>query len=178
MRSIWKRTNRKNCTRAPQRRRPVLPNRRRARLRGCKWWRLLHWFGLALLHLRLRRLAKGRRPDRGMLMLQWGPEFDNGSRRKCRMARPVILFSQQWTDLPLEQLTAKASEWGYQGLELACSGDHFEVSRAVSEDGYCQKKLELLSQSDLGLAVLSCHGVSQAVCDPVDRRHRELVPEH
>ena len=65
------------------------------------------------------------------------------------MPRPVILFTQQWTDLPLEELVQKASEWGYQGLELACWGDHFEVQRALSEEGYCQRKLELLARADL-----------------------------
>ena len=65
------------------------------------------------------------------------------------MPRPVILYSGQWTDLPLEELSQKASEWGYQGLELACWGDHFEVQRALSEEDYCPKKLELLSKYDL-----------------------------
>ena len=60
------------------------------------------------------------------------------------MARPVILFSGQWADLPLEELAQKVGEWGYQGLELCCWGDHFEVQRALSEDDYCQQKLDLL----------------------------------
>ena len=94
------------------------------------------------------------------------------------MPRPVILFSQQWTDLPLEELVQKASEWGYQGLELACCGDHFEVQRALSEEGYCQKKLELLARADLSLPVLSCHRVGQAVCDRIDARHQNLVPDY
>src|SRR5262245_55076677 len=94
------------------------------------------------------------------------------------MARPVILFSQQWTDLPLDEVVQKAAEWGYQGLELACSGDHFEVQRALSEEGYCQKKIELLARADLSLPVLSCHRVSQAVCDSIDVRHRMLVPDY
>ena len=53
------------------------------------------------------------------------------------MARPVILFSGQWTDLPLEELVPQVAEWGYQGLDLCCWGDHFEVQRALSEDDYC-----------------------------------------
>ncbi|HLJ96400.1 MAG TPA: sugar phosphate isomerase/epimerase [Gemmataceae bacterium] len=94
------------------------------------------------------------------------------------MARPVILFSQQWTDLPLEELVRQAGEWGYQGLELACWGDHFEVQRAVSEQGYCQQKLDLLTRADLSLPVLSCHQVGQAVCDRVDGRHQQLLPDY
>lgn len=94
------------------------------------------------------------------------------------MPRPVILFSQQWTDLPLEELAQKASDWGFQGLELACSGDHFEVQRALSEPGYGQRKLELLARADLSLPVLSCHPVGQVICDRVDARHQALLPDY
>jgi sugar phosphate isomerase/epimerase len=94
------------------------------------------------------------------------------------MTRPVILFSQQWTDLPLEEVVQKAAEWGYQGLELACWGDHFEVQRALSEEGYGARKLEFLAASDLGLPVLSCHRVGQAVCDLIDARHQQLLPDY
>ena len=48
------------------------------------------------------------------------------------MPRPIILFTGQWTDLPLEELCQKASAWGYQGLDLCCWGDHFEVQRALA----------------------------------------------
>jgi sugar phosphate isomerase/epimerase len=94
------------------------------------------------------------------------------------MARPIILFSGQWADLPLEELAPQAAEWGYQGLELACWGDHCEVQRALSEDDYGPKKLALLSRSELAVPVLAAHRVSQAVCDPIDDRHRELVPDY
>ena len=43
------------------------------------------------------------------------------------MGRPVTLFTGQWADLPLEELAQKAAGFGYDGLELACWGDHFEV---------------------------------------------------
>ena len=94
------------------------------------------------------------------------------------MPRPVILYTGQWTDMPLEELAQKAGEWGYQGLELACWGDHFEVQRALSEDDYCQRKLELLGKHDLTTLVLSCHRVGQAVCDPIDARHQKLLPDY
>ena len=48
------------------------------------------------------------------------------------MARSVTLFTGQWADLPLEDLAAKAAGWGFDGLELACWGDHFEVDRALA----------------------------------------------
>jgi sugar phosphate isomerase/epimerase len=94
------------------------------------------------------------------------------------MPRQCILFSGQWTDLPLEELTPKVSEWGYQGLELCCWGDHLEVQRALSEADYCQAKLDLLARYDLSVLVVSNHRVGQAVCDPIDQRHRGLLPDY
>ena len=62
------------------------------------------------------------------------------------MTRPVTLFTGQWADLPLETIASKAREWGFDGLELACWGDHFDVSRALSEEGYCQGRRDLPAQ--------------------------------
>ena len=59
------------------------------------------------------------------------------------MARPVTLFTGQWADLPLEDMCRKASDFGYQGFELACWGDHFEVNKAVADPGYCAAKRDL-----------------------------------
>jgi sugar phosphate isomerase/epimerase len=94
------------------------------------------------------------------------------------MPRPVLLFSGQWTDLPLEELAQKAAEWGYQGLELCCWGDHFEVQRALSEDDYCQAKVDLLVRHDLTIPVLANHRVGQAVSDRIDGRHQALLPDY
>jgi sugar phosphate isomerase/epimerase len=94
------------------------------------------------------------------------------------MARPIILFSGQWTDLPFEQFVAKVSDWGYQGVELCCWGDHFEVQRAVSEEEYCQAKLDFLTRYELTAGVLATHRVGQAICDPIDIRHKDLLPDY
>ncbi|HZU36541.1 MAG TPA: sugar phosphate isomerase/epimerase [Gemmataceae bacterium] len=94
------------------------------------------------------------------------------------MARSVVLFTSPWADVTLEEVAQKASEWGYQGLELCCWGDHFEVQRALSEADYCQQKINLLAQYDLTALVLSNHRVGQAVGDVVDARHQGLVPEY
>src|SRR5262245_20424918 len=94
------------------------------------------------------------------------------------MARPVILYTGQWTDLPVEELAQKAAEWGFQGLELSCWGDHFEVQRALSEESYCQGKLDLLARHDLTVPVLSNHRVGQAVGDAIDARHQKLLPDY
>jgi sugar phosphate isomerase/epimerase len=94
------------------------------------------------------------------------------------MPRPVILFTGQWTDMPLEELAQKAAEWGFQGLELTCWGDHFEVQRALGEDDYCQDKLAALARHDLSTIVLSNHRVGTAVCDRLDERHQRLLPDY
>lgn len=93
------------------------------------------------------------------------------------MARPVTLFTGQWADLPLETLAQKASTWGFDGLELACWGDHFDVERALSEDGYVQGRRDLLAKYGLQVFAISNHLVGQAVCDRIDERHRSIVPE-
>src|SRR5437660_10670693 len=94
------------------------------------------------------------------------------------MARPVILFTGQWTDLPLEELIPRVAEWGYQGLDLCCWGDHFEVQRALSAADYCQHKLDLFNRHDLAVPVVSSHRVGQAVADPIDARHQGLLPDY
>lgn len=93
------------------------------------------------------------------------------------MPRPITLFTGQWADMPLEVLAEKASDWGYDGLELACWGDHFEVDRALSEDAYCKERIDLLAQHDLSCYAISNHLVGQAVCDPIDSRYRAILPE-
>ena len=65
------------------------------------------------------------------------------------MARPVTLFTGQWADLPLEVLAEKAASWGYDGLELACWGDHFEVDKALADDKYCKAKRDMLKKHGL-----------------------------
>jgi sugar phosphate isomerase/epimerase len=92
------------------------------------------------------------------------------------MARPVTLFTGQWADLPLEELAAKAAGWGFDGLELACWGDHFEVDRALAEGDYVREKRALLDRHGLGCWALGAHLVGQAVCDPIDSRHEGVLP--
>ncbi|MDA1016405.1 MAG: sugar phosphate isomerase/epimerase [Planctomycetota bacterium] len=94
------------------------------------------------------------------------------------MARPVTLFTGQWADLKLEELCRKARDFGYDGLELACWGDHFEVDKALSDDTYCAKKRELLKKHDLQLFAISNHLVGQAVLDNIDARHKSILPEY
>jgi sugar phosphate isomerase/epimerase len=92
------------------------------------------------------------------------------------MPRPVTLFTGQWADLPLAELAPKARSFGYDGLELACWGDHFEVGRALEEPDYCASRRELLAQHGLSVWAISNHLVGQMVCDPNDHRSDGWVP--
>lgn len=94
------------------------------------------------------------------------------------MSRPVTLFTGQWADLSLDDLCRKASEFGYQGLELACWGDHFEVDKALADDDYCAQQRELLDRYDLQCHAISAHLVGQAVCDRIDQRHKDVLPDY
>ena len=90
------------------------------------------------------------------------------------MARPVTLFTGQWADLDIETMCQKAKAFGYDGIELACWGDHFEVDKANAS--YCKSKRQLLEQYDLQLFSISNHLVGQAVCDNIDERHQLILP--
>ena len=92
------------------------------------------------------------------------------------MRRPVTLFTGQWADLPLEDLAGKAAAWGYDGLELACWGDHFDVRAALADPSYCQGRRDLLRRHGLDVWAISNHLVGQAVCDRIDDRHRAILP--
>lgn len=92
--------------------------------------------------------------------------------------RPITLFTGQWADLPLEQLAALAGRrgWGYDGLELACWGDHFDVPRALASRVYARDRRTLLKRHALKTWAISNHLIGQCVCDPIDARHRSIIP--
>ena len=92
------------------------------------------------------------------------------------MPRPVTLFTGQWADLPLAKLLPIVKKMGYDGVELACWGDHFEVDRALAEPNYLKQKWALLQKHGLSCHALSAHLVGQAVCDLIDERHRAILP--
>ena len=81
------------------------------------------------------------------------------------MSRPVTLCTGQWADLPVTVLAEKASSWGYDGLELACWGDHMDVEKAASELNYCEEHLEKLAKHNLNVYAISNHLAGQLVCD-------------
>ncbi len=93
------------------------------------------------------------------------------------MARPVTLFTGQWADLPLETLAQKAKGWGYDGLELACWGDHMDVEKGAKDKAYAKSRHDLLAKHGLKVWAISHHLAGQLVCDPNDSRTDMFAPK-
>src|SRR5512136_258104 len=93
------------------------------------------------------------------------------------MARPVTLFSGQWADLPFETFCAKVKGFGFDGVEIACWGDHFDAEKALETDSYVRGKRDILEKYGLKSWAISTHLVGQCVCDdPIDERHKSILP--
>jgi sugar phosphate isomerase/epimerase len=92
------------------------------------------------------------------------------------MPRSLTLFTGQWADMPIEKLAPMARQMGYEGLELACWGDHFDVDAAASSEPYRQRLWKILTENQLTCFAISNHLVGQAVCDLIDERHKSILP--
>jgi len=92
------------------------------------------------------------------------------------MPRPLTLFTGQWADLTFDTICAKARAFGYDGVELACWGDHFDVAAALSDSTYCKGRWDILGRHNLSAYAVSAHLVGQAVCDNIDARHKTILP--
>src|ERR1700719_2223154 len=104
-------------------------------------------------------------------------DFNANHTEATIMGRPVTLFTGQWADLPFETICKKAKSFGYDGLELACWGDHFDVRKARQKK-YCEERHALLAKHGLKTWAISSHLVGQAVCDPINERHKAILPAH
>jgi sugar phosphate isomerase/epimerase len=94
------------------------------------------------------------------------------------MGRLVTLFTGQWANFGIDEMCRKTKEFGYDGIELACWGDHFEVDKANSDANYCKRRRELLEKHGLRCEAISAHLVGQAVCDIIDERHKLILPPY
>ena len=93
------------------------------------------------------------------------------------MTREVTLITAQWADIPFEEMCRMASEWGFDGLEIACWGEHFDVARAMEDEGYIPWIKDTLAKHNLSCPALATHLVGQCVCDhPIDQRHQGILP--
>ncbi|MDR2376386.1 MAG: sugar phosphate isomerase/epimerase [Treponema sp.] len=92
------------------------------------------------------------------------------------MARPVTIFSGQWADLPFETLCTKMKSFGYDGIEIACWGDHLEPRRAVSDPAYVEGRKATLAAHGLTCWAVSGHLIGQCVGDLWDPRLDGFAP--
>lgn len=92
------------------------------------------------------------------------------------MARPVTLFSGQWADLPFEAFCPKVKSFGYDGVEIACWGDHLDVRKAASDPSYVKAKKAILEKNGLKVWALGAHLTGQCVGDRHDPRLDNFVP--
>jgi len=93
------------------------------------------------------------------------------------MSKPVTLFTGQWADLPFQDICEKVGDWGYDGLEIACWGDHMDVRRAAADPAYVQQKLKILETAGLKCWALGAHLAGQCVGDRHDPRLDGFAPE-
>jgi len=94
------------------------------------------------------------------------------------MARPVTLFTGQWADLTLDTLAKTMAGFGYDGLELASWGDHFDVFKGAQSKAYCDGQRAILNKYGLKVFAISNHLAGQLVCDPNnDSRSDAFAPQ-
>lgn len=93
------------------------------------------------------------------------------------MGRKVTIFTGQWADLSFSELAQTMSGIGYDGLEIACWGDHLDVQKAAEESSYVEKKLEILDKNNLGVWAIGNHLAGQCVGDRYDPRLDNFAPE-
>ena len=115
------------------------------------------------------------------------------ARKICPKKRPVTIITGQFGDVSAEDLFNRMSSFGYDGLELACGTDHFnvrmwrdnikvDVDGKVNEDEekniipYRDFKTAQLQKYGLGVWALSNHCVGQCVLDQIDERHYTVTP--
>ncbi|MDD2958770.1 MAG: sugar phosphate isomerase/epimerase [Lachnospiraceae bacterium] len=92
------------------------------------------------------------------------------------MSRLLTIMTCQWADLTMEDMCRKAKEMGYDGLELACWGNHLDVKRAAEDDGYVDEVKALLKKYDLKCEALAAHIIGQCVGDYNDPRLNNFAP--
>jgi sugar phosphate isomerase/epimerase len=92
------------------------------------------------------------------------------------MARPITLFSGQWADLGFEDFCKKVSNFGYDGIEIACWGDHMDVKRAATDPAYVADRKAILAKYNLKCWALGAHLAGQCVGDLWDPRLDGFAP--
>ena len=93
------------------------------------------------------------------------------------MARPLTIFTGQWADMKLEDLAPLAKKMGYEGLEIALTANHFDITKA-DDEAYLKGRWDILEKNGLNCYALSNHLVGQCVCDNIDVRHKAILQDY
>lgn len=90
--------------------------------------------------------------------------------------RPVTIFTGQWADMPFETVCQKMKQFGYDGLEIACWGDHMDVRKAAADPAHVQSRLDILKKHGLKCWALGAHLSGQCVTSLYDSRYDGFMP--
>ncbi len=93
------------------------------------------------------------------------------------MGKPITIFTGQWADLTFEEMCKKAGGWGYDGLEIACWGDHMDVRQGAGDSNYIKEKKKILKKYNLKCWALGAHLAGQCVGDRYDERLDIFAPD-
>ena len=92
------------------------------------------------------------------------------------MTRPVTIFSGQWADLPFENFCEKAKSFGYEGIEIACCGDHLDLKKAATDLKYVEERKNILKNYGLKVLAIGTHSIGKYVGDNGDSMLIDSVP--
>jgi len=92
------------------------------------------------------------------------------------MTRPVTIFSGQWADLPFEKFCEKAKSFGYDGIEIACWGDHLDLKKAATDLKYVEDLKNILKNYGLKVWAIGTHLIGQCVGDNWEPRLNGFAP--
>lgn len=93
------------------------------------------------------------------------------------MPRPVTIFTGQWADISFPDLCKLMGDMGYDGLEIACWGDHMDVRKAADDAAYVEERKKTLEKFGLKCWALGAHLSGQCVGDRYDERLDAFAPD-
>lgn len=92
------------------------------------------------------------------------------------MGRLVTLTTCQWADIEFDKMCELAKKMGYDGLEIACWGNHINIDKAYTDDSYVKWLKDNLEKNGLVCKAIATHIIGQCVGDAPDVRLNNFAP--